>query len=110
MKICLNSAFLNQTLNVKYLGFNLNWNLCLKPHCDVIAVKVSKGLGLIRGLRNELPLRVLMIPYHSIINLYLSYGCLLWTSSLVSSFKRVQSLQNKAVRVLGDYVRFQVEL
>ena len=81
--------------------------MSLKLHCDAVAAKVARGLGLIRRLRNELPPRILMILYHSLINPYLSYGCLLWTSSFVSSFKRVQILQNKVVRVLGDYVRFE---
>ena len=31
----------------------------------------------------------------------------MWTSSFLSNFERVQILQNKVVRVLGNYVRFE---
>jgi hypothetical protein len=68
---------------------------------------VARGLGLLRRLRNELPPRILKSLYHSLINPYLSYGCLLWTSSFVSSFKRVQILQNKVVHALGEYERLE---
>ena len=104
-KICLNGVFLKQAFSVKYLGFYLDCNLSWKLHCDAVAAKVARGLGLVRRLRNELPSRILMILYHSLISPYLSYSCFLWTNSFVPSFKRFQILQNKVVRVLGDYVR-----
>jgi len=106
-KICLNGLFLNQGFSVKYLGFYLDCNLSWKLHCDAVAAKVARGLSTLRRLGNELPPRILIILYHSLINVYVSYGCLLWTSSFVSSFKRVQNFKNKVVRILGDYVRFE---
>ena len=96
-----------QTFSVKYLSFYLDCNLSWNLHCDSVAAKVERGLGLIRTLRNEIPSRILIILCHSLIIPFLSYVCLLGTSSFVSNFKIVQILQNKVVRVLGDYVRFE---
>ena len=103
----LNGMLLNQAFNIKHLYLYLVRNLSWKQHCDAVAVKVARGLGLIRRLKNKLPPRILVVLYHSLTNPYLSCVCFLWTSYFVSSFKRVQILQNKVVRVLGDYVRFQ---
>ena len=104
-KIFLNGVFLKQAFRVNYLGFYLDCNLSWKLHCDAVAAKVTGGLGLLRRLRNELPQKILMILYYSLISPYLSYSCFLLTNSFVPSFKRFQILQNKVVRVLGDYVR-----
>jgi hypothetical protein len=87
-KICLNGVFLKQDFTVKHLGFYLDWNLSSKLHCDTVAAKVARGLGLIRSLRNEIEPWILMILYHCLISLYLSSSSLLWTSSFMSSLKK----------------------
>ena len=87
-KICPNGVFLKQAFSVKYLDLHLDCNLSWKLPCDAVAAKVTRGFGLIRRLRNELPPRIFIILYHCLISPYLSYGCLLWTSSFVSSFKK----------------------
>lgn len=106
-KIVFNGEFLKHVNSVKYLGFSLDFNLSWKSHCDLVAVKISRGLGVIRRLKNQLPSNVLLLLYHSIVSPYLSYGCMLWTSSFISSFRKVQILQNKIVRILGNYIQFE---
>ena len=35
---------------------------------------------------------------------YISYGCVIWTSGFCTNFKRVEVLQNKVIKLLGNYV------
>ena len=62
---------------------------------DQGAAKVSRGLGLIRRLRNQLPRSALLTLYHSIVMPYISYGCVIWTGGFYTNFKRVQVLHLK---------------
>ena len=35
---------------------------------------------------------------------YISYGCVIWADGFYTNFKRAQVLQNKVIRLLGNYV------
>ena len=102
--IFFNGRALSQVHEVRYLGFQLDWNLSCKNHSDVVADKFARGLAILRQIKHVLPLSVLLLLCHNIVAPYISYGCVLWSSSLYANFKRVQILQNKAVRLLGNYV------
>ena len=41
--------------------------------------------------------------YFSIFCPYISYGCSIWASNFVTCFKRVQKLQNRAVKLLPEF-------
>jgi len=103
-KIFLCNRPLKQVAVVRYLGFQLDQNLNWKAHGDQVAARVSRGLGLIRRLRNQLPHSALLTLYHSIVMPYISYGCVIWAGGFYTNFKRVQVLQNKVIRLLGNYV------
>ena len=60
---------------------------------------------MLRSLKHFLPKRILLMIYESIVYPYISYGCLIWSSYFYSNFKRVQILQNNAVRIVGNYVK-----
>jgi len=45
--------------SVKYLGFSLGFNLSMESRCDFVAVNISRGLGVIRKLKSQVPLNVL---------------------------------------------------
>ena len=103
-EIFFNGKPLSQVHEVRYLGFQLDCNLSWKHHSDLVAAKVARGLGILRRLKHFLPLSVLLLLYHSIVAPYISYGCVIWSSNFYANFKRVQILQNKTVRLLGNYI------
>jgi hypothetical protein len=78
--------------------------ICLGGPSDLVAAKIARGLGILRRLKHVLPLSVLLLLYHTIVAPYISYCCVLWSSNFYANFKRVQILQNKTVRLLGNYV------
>lgn len=104
-RILFSGNSLEQVDLVRYLGFYLDCNMSWKHHSDLVASKVARGLGIIRRLKHFVPGRVMLLLYHAIISPYISYGCVLWASNFFNNFKRVQVLQNKAVRLIGGYVK-----
>lgn len=103
-RILFNNKPVVQVQEIRYLGFYIDCNFSWKRHSDVVATKVARGLGAIRRFKNFLPQRVLLLLYHALIHPYASYGCMLWASNFYVNFKRVQTLQNRAMRLIGGYV------
>ena len=52
-------------------------------------------------LRNVLPPKVLLVLYYSMIHPHLLYGITIWGNTYEKYLKRLRTLQNKAVKVLG---------
>ena len=103
--IIYNGLPLSQVEEIRYLGFILDRNLSWRKHCDIIACKLARGLGVLNRFQNFLPLKILLLLYFSLIAPYINYGCLIWASNFSCNFRRVQVLQNKAIRLIGRYDR-----
>ena len=98
-----NGTEIKQIFDTRYLGFQIDCNLNWKKHSEIVSVKVARGLGLIRRFKHVFPVSVLKILYNSLIHPYIVYGCSVWASNFVVNFKRIQIVQNKALRLLGDF-------
>ena len=59
---------------VKYLGILIDKNLNRKAHIDLIALKISKTIGMIAKLRHFVPLSIIVKAYQSLIFPFLAYG------------------------------------
>ena len=93
-----------QVWEICYLGFYIDFNLSWKHHSDIVATMVARDLGAIQRFRIFSTPRVSLLLYHALIHPCISYGCMLWASNFYLNFKRVQILQNKAMRFIGGYV------
>jgi len=82
--------------------FLIDENLSWKNHSNAIAEKLS-SLGVMRKIKNLVPKKNLKMIYFSIFCTYISYGCSIWASNFVTCFKRVQKLQNRAVKLLLEF-------
>ena len=87
----------------KYLGFLIDENLSWKNHSSLIAEKLSRGFGVMRRIKNLVPKKILKMIYFSIFCPYISYGCSTWANNFVTCFKRVQKLQNRAIKLLLEF-------
>ena len=82
--------------NFNYLGViideNLNWNV----HESTLSKKISKTIGVINRLKNQLPTEILLNIYNALVASYLNYGIMAWGWKLDNLFK----LQRRAVRAI----------
>ena len=104
-QVTLCGNLVQQVDHLRYLGFYLDCHLAWKCHSDAISSKIARGVGILRRLQHFLPQRILLTIYYSLVYPYISYGCLLWSSNFLCNYRRVQVLQNKAVRTIGRYVQ-----
>jgi hypothetical protein len=69
-------------------------------HIDKIAKKVSSGIGAIRKLKSSVDHNTLICAYNSLILPHLDYCCEVWDTIGITLSDRLQTLQNRAARVI----------
>ena len=71
---------------VKYLGILIDKNLIWKGHIDLIAIKISKTIGMIAKLRHFVSLSIIVRLYQFLILPYLTYGISTWGQASQSTW------------------------
>ena len=94
---------------VKYLGITLDERLTYSAHINNIVNKCTGLLIMLYPLINrnsKLSVENKLLIYKSIIRPVISYGCPVWSNISESNFNKVQILQNKFLRLIGNYPRY----
>ena len=90
-----NELYINTYVHIHmftYICSSLSW----KYHTKMIAIKISKIIGILHKLKYIFPKEILLIIYKSLIMPHLNYGLLLWGVNL----KDIFLLQKKAIRLV----------
>ena len=87
--------------HVKYLGILIDKNLNWKVHIDLIALKISKAIGMIAKLRHFVPFSILVKLYQSLISPFLMYGISSWSHASQSNLEKLLLLQKRALRLMN---------
>jgi hypothetical protein len=87
---------------IKYLGIYLNEFLDGSSHCTQLQSKLQRANGMIAKMRHYLkqsPSDLFSI-YHSIFSSHMIYGCQTWGLTENKYTKKIQTLQNRALRLI----------
>ena len=93
-EICITSL-------VKYLGIPIAEELNFKYHITTIVAKISRGVGILKKIKNLLPTSPLLCVYYSLGHSHLSYDIIIPRSTYKSYLGKAASLQKKAIRAVG---------
>ena len=99
---------IKQKDHVKYLGILLDEHLNWKYQIKNIALKTSRGIGMLAKLRPFLKDKLLRSIYYSLVYSHLSYGIHAWGSADPTSLHKLNILNNKAVRIMCNKQYFQI--
>ena len=86
---------------VKYLGILIDSNLNFRFHLEEIENKLSNSRVILYKLKPILPQNALFKLYYSMVHSHLLYGLVVWGSTFPSYLKELNSIQNKAVKLIG---------
>lgn len=89
----------------RYLGIVIDDGLTWKPHIQYLMKKISPIAGLFRKISLVCPKYILKSIYHSLFESHLIYGLVIWSSTYKSTYKHLQTLQNRAIKNLYKYKR-----
>ena len=99
-----------QTESSKFLGLYIDHKLNWKLHISYTAGKIARGVGIIFRAIKCFNNGCMITLYNAFILPYLMYCNQIWGSTYHSNLKKLQVLQNKAVRVVtGSSRRMHVE-
>ena len=100
--IKLDGAVICAENSVKYLGINLDLNLNFRKRIEVIESKLSRSLAIMFKLKPVLPQNALLKLYYAMVYPCLIYGLVAWGSTFPSYIEKLNILQNKAVKLIGE--------
>ena len=94
---------------VKYLGLTLDSKLTFAEHIKSVAQKaVAKLITLypLLNRRSKVTAYNKMLIYKIIIRPALVYACPIWSMICKSQYNNLQTVQNKFLRLIGNYRRY----
>ena len=97
----IRNQILSNVSNAKFLGIHLDDKLSFKNHVDTLCKKLSQSLGAFRKIAFYLPEFIKTKLYYSLIYSRLSYGILAWGRSGKVNNKKIQALQDRALKILN---------
>ena len=76
--LVFNNTSVSQSSSEKHVGIMLDSKLIFDEHLEMVSLKISKTLGLLRKLYNLLPRSALITIYKAFVRSYLHYGDILY--------------------------------
>ena len=101
LKVKVNGKKLRLSSNVKYLGVYLDEHLNWSYHVDALAAKLTRASGMLAKIRHYVNEKTLLNIYHGIFSSIMTYGSQIWGQFANKHVKRIQKLQNKAIRIIN---------
>ena len=86
---------------VKYLGVLIDAHLNWSFHLNLLASKLSRANGMLARIRHYVSEDTLRSIYFGIFSSILSYGSQVFGQINSKNFRRIECLQNKAIRIIN---------
>lgn len=97
---CINNFHIEKVPSFKYLGLHIDSCLTWDTHIKHVSNKISSLCGLMKRVRSFVPNEVLLQFYNACIHSIIQYLIIVWGHAAKSKLKRVQTLQNRCVKVI----------
>ena len=100
VNIQINNQPLRHVTTAKYLGMFIDQNLKWDHHIDNMVSKISAKIGILRSLRNVVPINTMKLLYNAIVQPHFDYADLVYDSTSETNKARLQKLQTRAARLI----------
>jgi hypothetical protein len=101
--IMIDNVPIKRVTKTKSLGIQIDQFLSWDNHLEEICKKASSGIGAIRRLKSYVSRESLISVYYALVQPYFDYCCLVWDPIGATLSNRIQTLQNRAARVILGY-------
>ena len=91
--LSINSKLIAQVSAFNFLGIMLDSDMVWTSHTNLVCMKLSKTIGIIKRLKYIFPNKILFSQYNSLFIPYIQYSLLLWGSK----YSNVEKLQKRAI-------------
>ena len=76
--------------------------MSFEPHINNLARKLSKAVGIVSKVKVYLNTSALCSLYYALFPCHIQYGIITWGSTYKTYLKKLATLQNKAVKIVGN--------
>ena len=101
VNITIDNSSITISETAKYLGVMIDSKLNFQNHLKIIESKLSRGVGILYRLKAVLPREALCKIYFALFHPHLLYELVAWWSTFPTYMSKLESLQNKAVKIIG---------
>ena len=91
---------LDNTRSHKLLGVYVDQDLSVDEHIEQLCKKLAKRIGLLRSIRQYLPLNERIFFYNPTVKSVFLYSGAVWSSTYKCNIRRIFRLQKRAARVI----------
>jgi hypothetical protein len=98
LKIVYNEKYIEELINTKFFGLQIDNHLNWKNHIDLMIPKLSRAWYAIRLVSHNSSTDTLKLIYFTCSHSIMKYGIILWGNS--SNSKMIPTLQKRTVRII----------
>ena len=99
--LLINSSPVYQENHLKFLGVNIDRKLDFSEHVKYICSKISKTIGILHRVIVNVPRKLLINMYYTLIYPYFKYCILVWGDNASVHLNPLILLQKKIIRVIN---------
>ena len=92
--------FVEEVQVLRYLGVDIDCHLSWRIHCDQLCRRLGQTVGILYKIRRMVPSHVLKKAYFGLIHPHIMYVLMGWGTAPKTMLKRVQVLQNRALKIV----------
>ena len=100
LNINYNASPISCNESCNYLGVYIDSKMQFKTNIKLIEVKIAKAVGILNKLRFFFPKTTLLLLYYALVHPHLLYALSIWGCTFPSYLRKLQCLQNKAIRII----------
>ncbi len=99
-KIEIDGMLVEEKEVLKFLGIHLDTVLNWNHHITSIKNKVNSALYAMNRVKNYIPFSYMKTLYFTLVQSHIEYGLILFGNANQSNMKKLQTVQNKAIRII----------
>ena len=101
----MGDTVLEEVTEIEYLGVIFDRHFTWKPYVRSLAQTLSRSAGVLSKLRYYVPVNIMQTVYYAIVYSHIQYAILCWGPIAKSIISDLQVIQNRAVRMVGNFHR-----
>ena len=102
INLMMQGTKLERAIETKFLGVLINHKLSWKSHISTVCSKMSKNIGIIARIRHLLPTDQVLRLYHTLVEPYMSYCCIVWAGiNKTVDLNRIHIIQKRYCRLIS---------
>ena len=102
LNIRLNRNSLEKSNVAKFLGIDIDSNLCWKSHISKVQHKIARVIGILYKIRYKINTETTLLIYNALIMPHLNYCNMSWSSTYKTNLNGIFSLQKRALKLCSD--------